>query len=1733
MTRGKSAHKTARKPGRSIARSDLAAEAAISPVATAPVRPAVMPARAAQGARRAAAFADTDHDDGAGTEPPTTPAPPILIHIDPAIAGGFIHGRFDVQIFGRVASPAAIEEVELETDGVVAARAVFGQPHRAPTATMADGTAVRHRAFQLTLPRAHARPDASCRCVIRARTSDGHSHTELLDLAIDSAASDPIKVRSGPFLPGLGATGLQPQIVLYVERATLDSDGNLRAHGWAVAMTQVVTVQAFVGEDERMPAAQLGGQRDDVANYYSSYPNARLSGFTLNGHLNGPARSLTSIRVQAFSAHGFGIEVVVPIERVAAQAAARSPGAVAEQGSDAPRPFAPFRQEPSYLLTADFHMAPDPLPSGPLPSGPVEFEMPPPPLPAAPAALDVAFAARDLKPAAAEQVPENEQRHIHFYCDDMGFAPDGSLIVEGWAVCGAGVAGISVYLGREKVGEAELGLSRPDVGEQYAAIPMAGRSGFRFRKKVLDVIDGEHEARVVVRNGLDDIVEESRMVTFERGGAQPAAVAASPQPASGGLLEFRFELDSPSVVNDVVLEPITGRLTIEGWVMARSGVSGLEVFLDDQRLGEPHYGLARQDVGAAFPDWNDALRSGYAFHCPPRSLRDGTHTVRLTVRAKNGHEMNRIFTIEVKKTEDDDSVASIRRRMIKAEADVLAAVLNDLDHHPAFRLVLRQTGAPVPDQLRVTIDSVTRQSYRDWLLAVLAAEDDEAAGLRDVVAGLAGEHAGRISVVAPSDAGFDALLADDAGAGAVLFGLLCPGDELAVDALAEIALAGGLHRKADLLYADEACVSPASQEREPFFKPDYSPDLLLSTNYIGRPWFAAAALLRRVEVTPRSLLRDGEYDLVLRCTELAEAVHHVPRLLAQRGAVALDDDDISRAALAAAAQRRGIDADVTDGLLPGTWRFRRMTQATGKVAIIVPTCAAHGYIENCIATLRSRTAYPNYEIICVDNIPDSQMAWKVWLQQSSDRIVDIPETFNWSRFNNLAAAATDSEYLLFLNDDIEITQDDWLDVLLEHAQRPEVGIVGPQLLYPSGKVQHAGMFLGAGIGRHAFRFAAADEPGYFGLALTQRNVIAVTGACMLMRREFFEEMGRFDEAHSVINNDLDFCLRAHLAGKLVVYTPHVSLVHHELASRERLPDVFDTSHFNSRWKTLFAAGDPYFSPMLSRFSDDYRPDEEAAQTVFAAHPLFGAEEIRRILVVKLDHIGDFVTGLPAIRRLKTLFPQASITVLAGRHARGFANMEPAIDELIEFDFFHARSQLGEKELTKDDFLELRERLMPYRFDLAVDLRKHLSTRDVLQYTGARFLAGYDYMGQFPFLDIALEWEGDKTLQRKRSHIVDDLLALVEAIATACGTDRALLPVRAERPDPETLPELVRPLFDKPVVAMHIGAGNVTKTWPAEYFSALIDLLTERNGVNVMLIGGPDEREASEALRETLLRPDSVASVAGQTKLDELPGLLSACCLYIGNDSGPKHIAAALGVPTIGIHSGVVDAIEWGPVGQRAVALRRNMTCSPCYLANAEDCPRSLACLRHLEPSVVHQAATMLLARPMVWTASDAVVEPAIAVAQPEMMDTVAAAEVPDLAGDVVAWADALDITVGTVAVDEAMIAVAGAASAAATEEAMSEAEPPATDEAMTEAARAEAAGEATAQVEPAGEAQGPAAQPEEARTVAEQAAPGTVEAPSDATPATAADPEPAARPIGRLGARPKAKSRGRGQRVRA
>jgi len=1178
------------------------------------------------------------------------------------------------------------------------------------------------------------------------------------------------------------------------------------------------------------------------------------------------------------------------------------------------------------------------------------------PEPAAPAS--------DAHVASAMVPGINRRRDIRLFCDEATLSADGQLAVVGWAISATGISGVNVSLNDNEVGEAELGFVRHDVGDQYVMIPMARHAGFRFAGKVPFVVTDESTLLLLAHNGVGDTVE--LMVPVRRSAIRPPP----PRPVPGApdkAPAIRLQIDSPVIVEGVVGEPVGGRLTIDGWALCRSGVERIEVHLDGRRLGEAHHGLARQDVAQAFADWPNAVRSGYAFHCPPRLLRNGAHVAELVVFGVGGERLARSFRFEVRKSDDDAERSPIRRRLARVESDAYVAALGRSGIRPEFHLVLRVVGPVDREAVAATLESLRTQIYQDWRLLVvlahrpvIAKQSLEAANAtRKLLADLAPDLIGHIDVIDTRAAGWPAANKT----APALLGLLSPGDMLGSDALAEIALACARTPEATLIYADEFRVSPVTGEQERFYKPDFSPELLLVTNYIGRPWFVTTSLLEKVGATAASLVAGGEYDLLLRCSEQAGVVTHVPMLLCERAAERVDAAETERRALADAAVRRGFAVEVLPGATSGSWRLRRNLPVRGMVSIIIPTAGAGGYIETCINTLRERTAYRDFEIICIENIPPQLVERRAWLGQAADKILPANDAFNWSRFNNMAATEASGEYLLFLNDDIEIEQPDWLDAMLEYAVQPEIGVVGARLLYPDRTVQHAGMFLAEfGIGRHAFRLASKDDPGYFGLAHMPRNVTAVTGACMLMRREHFVALGGFDEAHQVVNNDVDFCLRTLEAGRRVVFTPHATLVHHEQASRGGMQDVFDRARFASRWRTRFALGDPFHNPNLSKQHDDFRLNEEPVRVSYGGHPQFSADEIRRILVVKVDHIGDFITALPAIRRLKERFPAARIDVLSSPTTASLAMLEPCIASMIPFEFFHARSELGQKTVGAEELEALRRDLTPYRFDLAIDLRKHPETRSLLRASGARFLAGFDYAGQFGWLDVALEWEGDRGLQPKRYHITDDLLHLVDAVAASASSDRGALAATtvATLRDAEPLPETLAPLFDHPVACVHPGAGNEMKQWPEENFIALIELLVTKAGVNVVLVGGPDEVEIGGRILSALGRPAVIRSVIGELSLAGLAGLLSRCTLYVGNDSGPKHIAAAVGIPTVGIHSGTVDPTEWGPMGPQAVAIARQMTCSPCYLNRLADCVRGLACIRQIEPAVVFGACRRFL-----------------------------------------------------------------------------------------------------------------------------------------------------------------------------
>ncbi len=1035
--------------------------------------------------------------------------------------------------------------------------------------------------------------------------------------------------------------------------------------------------------------------------------------------------------------------------------------------------------------------------------------------------------------------------------------------------------------------------------------------------------------------------------------AATAVTAARAVTAATAASAAVLYVDIPRLNGGAADAPVHGGLSIVGWGLTGGGVGSVEIALDGVRVTSARCGLRRPDVVAAHPGRDGALLSGYAAHLPPKALAVGAHRITVTLLA-DAQPVRRVdFQIDVRQAADTRGPWSLRRKMSQAEVDVKLGWMSALGPAPHFSVALKPaSGLEQRGGLRRTLESLRRQHYAHWRLR----RPGRRTNRRDA------RPAGRCADEWHERGDASGKPSNSVRAAPRRFVLwLAPGDELGGDALLELALAIGRNPQADFICCDERRKSPLGRV-EAWFKPGWSPDLLLSTNYIGRAWCADERLLQRAGLTPAALAETSDYEAVLELTTAAEKIAHVPLVLCERGDFVADSAEREQRALGDALERRKIAGKVHDVGIAGHYRVQRaLKRARDRVSIIIPTCGAEGLVKTCIESLRARTAYRDYEIVVVENIPAERQDTKRWLQTHADRMVHASGAFNWSRFNNQAAAAARGKYLLFLNDDVEVIDPSWLHALLEHAQRPEVGVVGAKLLYPDLSVQHAGVMLDRlGRGRHAFRHLAQHDPGYFGLASTVRNVISVTGACLMTRRETFEALGRFAVEHAVINNDLDYCLRAHAQGLLNVYTPHARLIHHELASRSHLPELYDAAAFTQRWSRTIAAGDPYFNPNLARDDESFAIEREPLETLYAGHPLYAPAAVRRILVVKLDHIGDCVTALPALRRLKEHFPAAEITVLAARATLPIWRHEAAVNEVLEFNFFRARSGAGKHEISAADLERLGEELRAKEFDLAVDLRKQPDSRFVLEHSGARWLAGFDHQGRFPWLDMALEWDEDVPLRGKHGHVSDDLLALVDMIAAQGRRERRAIPNAPL--GPPALPAAVRRrLRGKPLVCVHPSAGSEMRQWPLRHFTALIDLLLDHEDCHVALIGGGDEADAGLAVRKGSRHAAQLIDLTGTLPLEDLMKLLATTAVFVGNNSGPQHLAAGLGVSTIGIHSGVVDAREWGPLGPRAVALRRDMSCSPCYLERAADCPRQLACLEQLPVAAVYSQCRQMLA----------------------------------------------------------------------------------------------------------------------------------------------------------------------------
>jgi len=439
-------------------------------------------------------------------------------------------------------------------------------------------------------------------------------------------------------------------------------------------------------------------------------------------------------------------------------------------------------------------------------------------------------------------------------------------------------------------------------------------------------------------------------------------------------------------------------------------------------------------------------------------------------------------------------------------------------------------------------------------------------------------------------------------------GMLDHDDELAMDALYEVVKLLNENKEIDFIYSDEDKITQKEKRKDPFFKPDWSPDMLRSYNYICH-----FTVLKKTIIDAAGGFRKGyegaqDYDLFLRCSELTQKIAHIPKILYHwriiDGSAAQDPGakkyafESAKKALADHIQRTGFNGMVQDGLFLSSYRIQYQINHDTDVTILIPTKDKIEILKRCIDSILQKSTYKKYSILVVDNASIEEKTFLYYEELKKHRNISILKydmPFNFSAINNYAVDRVDSEYIVFLNNDTEVISPGWIESMLEFVQRRDVGAAGGLLYYPDNTVQHGGVILGiGGVAGHAHKYLSKQSFGMMGRLKVPQNFSAVTAACMMVKKTVFQEAGGFDETYSYAFNDVDLCLKIREKGYLIVYTPYTELYHHESISRGCEDTEEKVKRFNSeidrfqkKWKDLLAKGDPYYNPNLTLDKEDF------------------------------------------------------------------------------------------------------------------------------------------------------------------------------------------------------------------------------------------------------------------------------------------------------------------------------------------------------------------------------------------------------------------------------------------------------------------------------------------------------------------------------------------------------------------
>ncbi|PYI90356.1 MAG: hypothetical protein DME97_17840 [Verrucomicrobia bacterium] len=655
-------------------------------------------------------------------------------------------------------------------------------------------------------------------------------------------------------------------------------------------------------------------------------------------------------------------------------------------------------------------------------------------------------------------------------------------------------------------------------------------------------------------------------------------------------------------------------LLIKGWCFSRSGkkIAGIRAKVG-RKARLARYGLERLDVAGSFLEYPEARQSGFTVELKvPR----GTSIVQLEA-IEQGTDWQLFFEQELQgkpngntQDEDDDLASSAERmpeRILKlpslSATKAFELIQTGFRRHASrassqprpFVSVLTPTHNTRPEWMAEAALSLLNQTYSDWEWCLV----DDGSDNRETkkLLELLGTVGPRVQISSAAAKGISAATNQALDLARGEYVCFLDHDDL-LHPVALERMQERLREGYDVVYSDEDKLDDTSGLLvEPFFKPDWSPEYFRGVMYVGHLLSLRRDLAARTRFDPSF---DGvqDFEFMLRLSETAPRIGHIPEVLYHwrktPGSVAEKTDAKPQVA---ALQERAVNAHLERVKLPArveqSKRPHRLKvipikrDSYSRVSVIIPTRDAPDVFGRCLKSIFEKSCHPNFEVIVMDNETSDPTSLDL-MKKYPVRRIPFPGQFNFSRANNEGAAAATGELLVFLNNDTEVITEDWLEHLTYYAEQPDVGAAGALLAYDDNTVQHAGVALGMrGTADHTMRRFPIEVDGYAGSLVCAREVSAVTGACLMIRKPLFEEVGGFNPHFFTAYQDVDLCLRLRARELRIISTPRALLLHHESVSRQSYYDMIDRILLLDLWERVIDEGDPYYNRNLNLERGDY------------------------------------------------------------------------------------------------------------------------------------------------------------------------------------------------------------------------------------------------------------------------------------------------------------------------------------------------------------------------------------------------------------------------------------------------------------------------------------------------------------------------------------------------------------------